>query len=75
MRSAGCNGRGWKNWEPWREVVAPSSPATRSTLAPPALDLRALRTDHVTRQTKEDITLLAIAVGSLAGIALIWWLG
>ena len=28
----------------------------------------------MTRQSKEDLVLLAIAVGSLAGIALIWWL-
>jgi hypothetical protein len=29
----------------------------------------------MTRQSKEDLILLAIAVGSLAGIALVWWLG
>ncbi len=28
----------------------------------------------MTRQSKEDLILLAIAVGSLAGIVLIWWL-
>lgn len=33
------------------------------------------RKPRLSLRAKEDLTLAAIAVGSLAGIVLIWWLG